>query len=146
MKKVFHDSWVARTVLYFSKCHTIMLFGLVFSKQKTHEMTQATRNHECVHARQWFEVSLASGALLLALVLILGISPWWMLLAGVSYYVWYVVEWAVRAVLYSVLDDGWDCEKRSAYKDISMEREARFSEKDPHYLENSGYFAWLKEI
>lgn len=146
MKKVFCDSWVARAVLCLSACHTIMLFGLVFSKRKEESLTQATRNHECVHARQWAEVSVASGALLLALVLILGISPWWMLLAGVSYYVWYVVEWAVRAVLYSVLDDGWDCEKRSAYKDISMEREARFSEKDPHYLENSGYFAWLKEI
>lgn len=58
----------------------------------------------------------------------------------------HIIPWMVRSVLYSVLDDGWDCEKRSAYKDISMEREARFSEKDPHYLENSGYFAWLKEI
>ena len=111
MKKVFCDSWVARAVLCLSACHTIMLFGLVFSKQKTHEMTQTTRNHECVHARQWAEVSVASGALLLALVLILGISPWWMLLAGISYYVWYVVEWMVRSVLYSVLYDDWDCEK-----------------------------------
>lgn len=44
------------------------------------------------------------------------------------------------------LYDDWDCEKRSAYKDISMEREARFSERDSHYLDNSNYFAWLKEI
>lgn len=146
MKKVFYDSWVARTVLYFSRCDIIMLFGLVFCKRKASEIPQSARNHECVHARQWFEVCVASGALLLALVLILGISPWWMLLAGISYYVWYVVEWMVRSVLYSVLDDGWDCEKRSAYKDLSMEREARFSERDPHYLENSNYFAWLKEI
>lgn len=146
MKKVFYDSWVARTVLCLSSCHTIMLFGFVFSKQKEDGMTQATRNHECVHARQWFEVAALSGTLLLVLVLALGISPWWMLLAGIVYYVWYAVEWTCKAVAYSVLDDDWDCEKRSAYRNVSMEREARFSEKDPHYLENSSYFAWLKEL
>lgn len=146
MKKVFYDSWVARTVLYFSKCDIIMLFGFVFCKKKQDEILQSARNHECVHARQWFEASALSGAVLLALVLVFGISPWWMLLAGATYYIWYVLEWAIRAVMYSVLDDGWDCEKRSAYKELSMEREARFSERDPHYLENSNYFAWLKEI
>lgn len=146
MKKVFYDSWVARTVLCLSSCHTIMLFGLVFSKQKEDVMTQATRNHECVHARQWFEVSVLSGTMILALVLALDLSPWWMLLAGIVYYIWYVMEWTCKAVAYSVLDDEWDCERRSAYRNVSMEREARFSERDSDYLENSRYFAWLNEL
>lgn len=146
MKKVFYDSWVARMVLYFSKCHTIMLFGFVFSKQKISEMTQATRNHECVHARQWFEVSAVSGTLLLALVLAFGISPWWMLLAGVTYYVWYIIEWWLRSIIYSVLNDEYDCKPMDPYKDICFEREARFSERDPNYLENSNYFAWIREL
>lgn len=146
MKKVFYDSWLARMLLHFSDCHTIMLFGFVFSKQKESEMTQATRNHECVHARQWFEVCASSGCLLLALVLAFGISPWWMLLSGMVYYVWYVIEWMVRGMIYSVLNDDWDCVKRDPYKNLSFEREARFSERDADYLENSNYFAWLKEL
>ena len=146
MKKVFYDSWVARMALYFSKCHTIMLFGFVFSKQKASEMTQATRNHECVHARQWFETTVLVGSIILSLVLVFNISAWWMLLSGVVYYVWYVVEWVIRSIIYSVLNDDWDCTKRNPYKDICFEREACFSERDPNYLENSNYFAWLKEL
>lgn len=133
-------------LLHFSSCHTIMLFGFVYSKQKKEEMTQATRNHECTHARQWAEVTVASGALLMVPVLAFGISAWWLLTAGLVYYLWYVVEWVFKCVENSVLGDDWDCEKRSAYRDISFEREARFAEKDPHYLENSRYFAWLGEM
>lgn len=133
-------------LLYFSACHTIMLFGFVFSKKKESEMTQATRNHECVHARQWFEMTASVGTLILIIVLGFGISPWWLLLSGMVYYVWYVIEWWLRSMIYSVLDDEWDCEKRNAYRDICFEREARFSERDANYLENSRYFAWIDEI
>ena len=40
MKNVFYNSWVAKTVLCLSKCHTIMLFGFVFSELKQEEVTQ----------------------------------------------------------------------------------------------------------
>lgn len=76
MKNIFYNSWVAKTVLCLSKCHTIMLFGFVFSKLKEEEVAQRVKNHECVHARQWFEVTALSGAVILALVLALGISAW----------------------------------------------------------------------
>lgn len=133
-------------LLYFSSCHTIMLLGFVFSKRKESEMTQATRNHECVHARQWTEVTVLSGIFMLALVLAFALSPWWMLLSGAVYYVWYIIEWWLRLIFYSVLNDEWDCKKRDPYKDICFEREARFSERDANYLENSRYFAWMDEI
>ena len=32
----------------------------------------------------------------------------------------------------------------NAYKDISFEKEAKASENDNCYLENMGYFEWLK--
>ena len=146
MKKVFYDSWVARMVLYFSTCHTIMLFGFVFSKLKEEEVTQRVRNHECVHARQWFETTVLAGTIILTLVLIFNISAWWMLLSGMVYYVWYVVEWFIRSIIYSVLNDEYDCKPMNPYKEICFEREARFSERDPNYLENSNYFAWLQEL
>ena len=146
MKNVFYNSWVAKTVLCLSKCHTIMLFGFVFSKLKEEEVTQRVRNHECVHARQWFEVTALSGSVLLAIVLVFGISPWWMLLSGGIYYVWYVMEWICKSVWYSVMIDEWTCDMETPYQSISFEREARLSERDSNYLENSGYFGWLKEL
>ena len=146
MKNVFYDSWVAKTILCLSKCHTIMLFGFVFSKLKEEEVTQRVRNHECVHARQWFEVTALSGSVLLAIVLVFGISPWWMLLSGGIYYVWYVLEWICKSVWYSVMIDEWTCDMETPYQSISFEREARLSERDNNYLENSGYFGWLKEL
>lgn len=143
MKNVFYNSWVAKSVLCLSKCHTIMLFGFVFSKLKEEEVTQRVRNHECVHARQWFEVTALSGSILLAIVLVFGISPWWMLLGGGIYYVWYVLEWVCKSVWYSVMIDEWTCDMETPYQSISFEREARLSERYNNYLENSGYFGWL---
>ena len=146
MKNVFYNSWVAKTIICLSKCHTIMLFGFVFSKLKEKEVTQRVRNHECVHARQWFEVTALSGSVLLAIVLVFGISPWWMLLSGGIYYVWYVLEWMCKSVWYSIMMDEWTCDMETPYQSLSFEREARFSERDSNYLENSGYFGWLKEL
>lgn len=146
MKNIFYNSWVAKTVLCLSKCHTIMLFGFVFSKLKEEEVAQRVRNHECVHARQWFEVTALSGSVLLAIVLVFGISPWWMLLSGGIYYVWYVLEWVCKSVWYSIMMDEWTCDMETPYQSISFEREARLSERDSNYLENSGYFGWLKEL
>ena len=146
MKNVFYNSWVAKTVLCLSKCHTIMLFGFVFSKLKEEEVAQRVRNHECVHARQWFEVTALSGSVLLAIVLVFGISPLWMLLSGGIYYVWYVMEWICKSVWYSVMIDEWTCDMETPYEAISFEREARLSERDNNYLENGGYFGWLKEL
>ena len=143
MKNMFYNSWVAKTVLCLSKCHTIMLFGFVFSKLKEEEVTQRVRNHECVHARQWFEVTALSGSVLLAIVLVFGISPWWMLLSGGIYYVWYVLEWMCKSVWYSVMIDEWTCDMETPYQSISFEREARLAERDSNYLENGGYFGWL---
>lgn len=109
-------------------------------------MTQRVRNHECVHARQWFEVTALSGSILLSIVLVFGISPWWMLLSGGIYYVWYVLEWMCKSVWYSVMIDEWTCDMETPYQSISFEREARLSERDNNYLENGGYFGWLSFI
>ena len=146
MKNVFYNSWVAKTILCLSKCHTIMLFGFVFSKLKEKEVTQRVRNHECVHARQWFEVTALSGSVLLAIVLVFGISPWWMLLSGGIYYALYVLEWMCKSVWYSVMIDEWTCDMETPYQSKSFEREARLSERDSNYLENGGYFGWLKKL
>lgn len=146
MKKVVYDSRVAKVLLCLSNCHTIMLGGFVFSTLKEEEMAQATRNHECVHARQWIEMTVLCGILVLVPVLAFGVSAWWMLLSGLVFYVWYVLEWAYKGLVYWALGDEWGCEKSSAYANVSFEREARFAAYNSNYLENAGYFGWLKEL
>ena len=146
MKKIFYDTIIAWMLLCMSKCHTIMLFGFVFSKLKKEEMTQATKNHECVHARQWVEVTMLSGMVILALILIFGWSAWWMLLSGAVYYVWYIIEYMIKGINYTIMYDEWECRLESPYRSLSFEREARLAEYDNSYLENSNYFGWIKLI
>ena len=93
MKKIFYNSGIAKTLLCLSDCHTIMLFGFVFSKLKEEEMTQSTKNHESVHVRQWAEMTISSGLLLFMLVVIFGISSWWLVLSGLTFYLWYIIEY-----------------------------------------------------
>jgi hypothetical protein len=135
---------LAKVLLYFSTCHTIMLFGFVFSKLNESEMTQNIINHECVHIRQWGEMTILSGVVLFLLTVIFGLSPWWMLLSGVTYYAWYIVEWMMKGLWYSIMIDEWTCDMDTPYESISFEREAYKASDDSNYLENGNYFEWLK--
>lgn len=83
---------------------------------------------------------------ILALTLIFGWSAWWMLLSGITYYVWYIIEYMIKGINYTIMYDEWECRLESPYRSLSFEREARKAEKDANYLENSRYFAWLKEL
>lgn len=142
MKKIYYDSWMAKMLLF--GCHTITIGPFVFSKKKEDKMTQETKNHECTHARQWMEITVLSGIILLVMVLASGLSPWWMLLSGITYYLWYVTEWLVRVIIY--LSQPKD-KRKSAYKMISFEREANENEHDLNYLENCRYFSdWIKYL
>lgn len=136
MNNVIYESKLARLVYRISQCHTIMLFGFVFSKLSKQEMTQATRNHECTHARQWLEMTFVSCLLVAILGMFVDMNVLWVLLCMVVYYVWYLVEWCVKWCIYG--DD--------AYYNLSFEREANLARFDSNYLENSGCFGWVKMI
>lgn len=147
MKKVFYNSKVAKSLLYFSECHTITLGPFVFSKLRQSEMPQHVRNHECTHARQWIELTVLAGLILLGLVLLLEISAWWLLASGVVFYAWYGIEYLIRAMVYSVTNDCPKGERKDAYMMVSFEREAYGSEFDCNYLENCSYFTgWMKYL
>lgn len=146
MRNIIYDTFIAWMLLKFSKCHTIMLFGFVFSKLKKHEMTQATRSHEMVHVRQWCEVTFVSALAVLALIFIFGLNPSWLLISSVVFYAWYIIEYICKGVWYSIMIDEWTCDMETPYEAISFEREARLANSDPNYLENNGYFGWLKHL
>ena len=80
MKKLFYESWIAKHLLL-SGYSTITLLAWVFTKWSKTEARQSTINHECVHARQWIELTVASGILIWIITLIFGLSSWWLALA-----------------------------------------------------------------
>ena len=139
MKKIFYDSWLAKTLL-FAGYSTITLAAWVLTKNKT--LSQGTINHECTHARQWVELSVSSGLLLWAGMLIFGYSAWWFLMAASSFYIWYIVEYLIRRFIgfFSSSDN----KQNDAYRLVSFEQEAQLAENDNNYLENSTYFAWMR--
>ena len=53
----------------------------------------------------------------------------------VGFFVWYVVEWLVRLLM-----------PGNAYRNISLEREARVNERDLGYLERRRHWAWWKYL
>lgn len=143
MKKVFYDSWIAKHLL-FATYTTITLFSWVFTKWSENEARQSAINHECVHARQWVELTVASGTLLWVGMLVFDYSAWWLALSSLTFYIWYVLEYLVRRLI--GLFRSCENDQKMAYRQVSFEREARLAEKNNNYLENSAYFAWLKLI
>lgn len=137
MKKVFYDNWIAKHLL-FATYSTITLCAWVLTKCES--LSQRVINHECTHARQWIELTVAAGMLIWIGMLVFGHSPWWFLLAPLVFYAWYVLEYLIRRLLGFFSGDS---KQNTAYRLVSFEQEARLAENDPNYLENSNYFAWI---
>lgn len=141
MKKVFYDSWIAKHLL-FATYTTITLFAWVFTKWSEGEARQSTINHECVHARQWIELTIASGLLLWVGMLVFGYPAWWLVLSALTFYIWYITEYLIRRLIGLFRSSQYG--QKAAYRLVSFEQEARMAEHNNNYLENSNYFAWLR--
>lgn len=121
----------------------IFLFGVVVTRKHT-RIDQRTLTHEGIHSRQFKEVTLC----LIPIVVILSMlfSYWLLFLLPFTYYIWYIVEWALRAVVYEI-QDLIGVKKnyvKKAYKNILFEREAFKNENNLLYLNNRKYFNWAK--
>lgn len=135
MRRYYYENRLAKVLLMFSTCHTIAVAWFVLSKLKEVDTDQTDRNHETIHAMQWTEVTMAVGAIMLFLVIVFGISAWWLLVSPFAYYIWYLIEWLCK------LPFG------NAYRSISFEREAYGNEGDSNYVENRHLFCgWLKFV
>ena len=139
MKKVFYDSTLAKIIL-FPNYSTITLFAWVFTKYKT--LKQSIINHESTHVRQWSELTIMSTFLIWIGLIVFGYSAWYLALSVLTFYVWYLLEYLIRRVI-GLFSKGIN-KQLNAYKMITFEQEARTSENNSNYLENSNYFAWLK--
>lgn len=134
MKKVFYNNWLAKAILM-NGFGTITLAAWVLTINSKNEINQSVINHECVHAKQWIECAVVTAIIVWLLMAVFDISCWWMLLSLIVFYVLYGLEYLIKR---------WNNTADEAYEKISFEREARLAERDNSYLENSGYFEWLK--
>ena len=87
MRRYYYENRLAKVLLMFSTCHTIAIAWFVLSKLKEKDTDQVDRNHETIHAMQWTEVTMAVGTIMFSLVLLLGISAWWLLVSPFAYYI-----------------------------------------------------------
>ena len=131
MKKVFYSSHLAKLLRY---AHTITIGPFILTKRK--KLDQSVINHECVHVRQWAELTLANWFIMWLLSLMINLSTWWFILPVVVFYLWYGAEYLIRLAILKT--------HKEAYRAISFEQEARLAENDENYLENSRYFSWIK--
>ena len=88
----------------------INLFGILFVRDGV-RMSERSVNHEAIHSAQILE------------------------LAGIIFYIWYLVEWLIRL-----------CLPGDAYRNISFEREAYINEHNLNYLKERKHFSWFKYL
>lgn len=103
---------IHNTIIPFGRSYiAINIFGVIFAKTR---LTEEEVRHEVIHTRQQVEMLF------------------------VFFYLWYVIEWTVRLLLYRNIF--------KAYTSISFEREAYSNQRDKHYLRHRRFFAWTKYL
>lgn len=92
--------------------------------------------HESIHCAQQREC-LTVGAVLAAVMGMVGCG-WWSLLALPLFFLWYLIEWAIRLIMMR--------DSHRAYRAISFEAEAYDHETEEDYLSNRAPFIWIKYL
>lgn len=90
------------------------LFGLFLFVRKGAKMSSEDMNHEEIHSAQWKEL-------------------WYVL-----FYLWYIVDWLVKLVIYRNF--------RDAYVNVVFEREAYANDEDEDYLKTRKLFAFIRYL
>ena len=104
---------VRNNIIPFKGFKAVNLFGVLFVR-KDAVIGSVDINHEAIHTEQMKE------------------------LLYVFFYLWYVVEWLVRLVMYR--------NAHTAYRNISFEREAYMNQGNVSYLQGRGRYAWWKYL
>ena len=126
----------------------INLFGLLFTRHSVDRISPLVINHEGIHTKQYFEFTIAS-AVIFGLAVILWLSPWYLLMIPIAYYVWYVLEWFLRllvqsATLFKAEAGKYKVHLHKAYRNVLFEQEAYKFQADLDYLHRRKIFAWLR--
>lgn len=115
--KVFYNSWIAKVFTMIKDYSTVMLFGAVFTEDSS--VSERTIYHEQAHAVQ-YRTLFCAGLVLALIVSLFTELSWWsvslILIPVMLFYVWYVIEYIIRLLLYR--------NHYRAYRNIVFEREA----------------------
>ena len=115
--KVFYNSWIAKVFTMIKDYSTVMLFGAVFTEDSS--VSERTIYHEQAHAVQ-YRTLFCAGLVLALIVSLFTELSWWsvslILIPVILFYVWYVIEYIIRLLLYR--------NHYRAYRNIVFEREA----------------------
>lgn len=115
--KVFYNSWIAKIFTMIKGYSTVMLFGAVFTEDSS--VSERTIYHEQAHAVQ-YRTLFCAGLVLALIVSLFTELSWWsvslILIPVMLFYVWYVIEYIIRLLLYR--------NHYRAYRNIVFEREA----------------------
>lgn len=113
----------------FEGYYAITIFNNLVRREKYKNTPVSNRvyNHESIHLQQ--ELDFVGG------------NKDLYILGGVIFYIWYFVEWVIRAII-----SGVTLGKISAYRSISFEQEAYDNEDNPDYIPIRKKFYWLKYL
>lgn len=141
MRRIFYNSWLAKYLLW-SGYSTAMLFGYICTKRKSsNPLSYKMKQHESIHAEQYYEVTMLSFLVALILQIIFG-GGWWFVPVPVVYYALYFLEaaitWAIR-----LCTSGWTAAAEMAYDNSMFEQEAQAGEDVTGYIETRKFFAFL---
>ena len=104
---------VRNNIIQFKGYKAVNLFGILFVRDYA-VIGSVDINHETIHTAQMKEMLY------------------------VFFYLWYVIEWLVRLVMYR--------NARMAYRNISFEREAYMNQGNMGYLQGRWRYAWWKYL
>lgn len=150
MMKIFYNSWVTKLLMKDYVAITICCFVFTKYLKKEVENKQYLINHEMIHAQQWSEHFIFSAIIIFIILLITkGEGYLWFLICPLMFYIIYCLEFLYKIFYYSFTGirplknkSYW----KNAYKMLSFEIEARFSEYDNNFLENRNYFSSYKYL
>ena len=101
-------------------------------KEYANKLPRAVLRHEEIHGEQQREL-LTLGFVVASILAVLGCG-WWSLLSLPLFFWLYIMEWLVKCVVFR--------NAKTAYKNISFEREAYDNQRDASYLSHRRHFAW----
>lgn len=144
MKKIHYNNRLAKILLAFSLCRTIMFFGFVLSELTADRLDKEVENHEFIHVVQYW-VCVAIGALL-AIPLCAFVSWWFLLLPPLLYYLLYVGEAAISFIHHFFAArrqnlDALNAAADKAYYNSAMEMEAYENQSNFEYLMTRPWWA-----
>lgn len=129
---------IRNNVIPFTGYKAMFFFGILFVRGEA-VIDEVTMNHERIHARQLWEIIFAFLPFWILMTFI--ISPWILLFAPWSFYLWYVIEWLIRGLLKITKIDKSSI---SAYRSLLFEREAYANQNNMEYLTSRKLFAFLR--